>query len=143
VEWREWEEPNIEVIRQALSALGVRRVAELREYGPDFLLDLHLMAPQYTGAEGIWADESLSWIAYASHEGTVAFGGTLAESIEWTWPDLDAWSWTSWSDERWTGRASVGPPRTLTVAAPRQYVGKAIASRLVAATIGGNVPLVH
>jgi hypothetical protein len=94
-----WEEPNVEVIRRSLQALGVRRVAELRELGdPDHLLDLHLMAPKYTGAEGIWTDESLSWIAYASHEGTVAFGGTLAEGLERSWPDLDAWRWTTWSD---------------------------------------------
>jgi len=93
-----WEEPTVEAIRRTLSALGVARVVELREYGPEYLLDLHLMAPRYTGAEGVWADESLSWIAYASHEATVAFGGTLAVGLETTWPDLDAWRWTSWSN---------------------------------------------
>jgi hypothetical protein len=70
-------------------------VVELREYGAHYLLDVDLFAPRYTGAEGVWTDETLDWLAYASHEGTVAFGGTLALALPRIWP-LDEWRWTGW-----------------------------------------------
>jgi hypothetical protein len=40
-----------------------------------------LFSPQYTGAEGLWADARHDWVAYASHESTVAFGGALADAL--------------------------------------------------------------
>ncbi|NUT04363.1 MAG: hypothetical protein HOV76_12855 [Hamadaea sp.] len=77
-----WEEPTAALIRQVLHDLGARRVVELREGGPDYAIELSLMVPCYSGGtEGIWVDESLDWIAYASHEDTVAFGGTLADRL--------------------------------------------------------------
>jgi hypothetical protein len=72
-----WDGPGIDLVRQALTAKGGRRVAQLREYGVDHLLDVQLVAPRYTGAEGVWSEHTLDWIAFASHEGPVAFGGTL------------------------------------------------------------------
>ncbi|WP_330277891.1 hypothetical protein OG205_20795 [Lentzea sp. NBC_00516] len=36
----------------------------------------------------------LDWIAYASHESSVAFGGTLAERLRTSWP-----SWAPWRDQ--------------------------------------------
>lgn len=36
----------------------------------------------------------LTWVAYASHEGTVAFGGQLAAALPTLWPDLDRWRWS-------------------------------------------------
>ncbi|MEV6965557.1 hypothetical protein AB0M47_10600 [Hamadaea sp. NPDC051192] len=77
-----WEEPKAELIRQALRELGTQRVIELREGGQDLAIELSLMAPcYYGGEEAVWVDESLAWIAYASHEDTVAFGGTLADRL--------------------------------------------------------------
>jgi hypothetical protein len=79
-----WDDKVVARLHRTLRSLGARRVVELREFrdfGGDCLLDLPLFAPRYNGAEGMWTDESLDWLAYASHEGTVAFGGTLAERI--------------------------------------------------------------
>ncbi len=87
------EEPNLERFRAVLHRCGAERVIELREYGPDYELDVSLAVPEYAGAEGIWCDESLSWIAYASHEGTVSFGGTVADGLATAWSDIDAWRW--------------------------------------------------
>lgn len=90
-----WDGPGVDMVRQVLHELGRRRVVELREYGADYLLDIDLHAPRYTGAEGMWTDETLDWLAYASHEGTVAFGGTLALALPKIW-SLDEWRWTGW-----------------------------------------------
>ncbi|MFC7244188.1 hypothetical protein ACFQO7_17075 [Catellatospora aurea] len=89
-----WEEPVVDAFRHALDRLGVRRVIELREYGPEYAVEVNLTAPRYTGAEGVWSDESSSWIAYASHEGTVAFGGTLVPVLEQVWPGVNSRRWT-------------------------------------------------
>lgn len=90
-----WDEQAVSHVRAALRSAGAGRVTELREYGEDYLIDVDLVAPRYTGAEGVWSDDTLTWIAYASHEGTVAFGGHLATALTTTWPDLDRWRWTS------------------------------------------------
>jgi hypothetical protein len=76
-----------------LHELGGRRVTELREDGLDYLLDVE-NAPRHTGVEGVWSDNTLSWIAYASHEGTVALGGRLAVSLNTTWADLYRRRWS-------------------------------------------------
>ncbi|PWK84672.1 hypothetical protein C8D88_108288 [Lentzea atacamensis] len=62
-------------------------------------LDLDLFEPVYTGAEGVWTDDTLDWIAYASHESSVAFAGTLADRLRATWTDPDDWSWVPWWDQ--------------------------------------------
>jgi hypothetical protein len=80
-------------VRQALQAVGARRVVELREYGADYLLDLDLLVPTYNLAEGVWSDNGLDWVAYASHEGTVSFGGVLASTLPSVWKNLDDWRW--------------------------------------------------
>ncbi|MEU4642492.1 hypothetical protein [Micromonospora sp. NPDC023814] len=91
-----WDEQGAARVRQVLQDAGGRRVAELREYGADYLVDLDLFVPRYTGAEGVWSDNSLAWIAYASHEGTVAFGGLLATALTARWLDVRRWHWSGW-----------------------------------------------
>jgi hypothetical protein len=91
-----WEDEGTARVREVLRGAGSQRVTELREYGPDYLLDHELFAPRYTGAEGVWSDNSLAWIAYASHEGTVAFGGLLATELTARWPDIRRWHWAGW-----------------------------------------------
>ena len=89
-----WDEPEaVTHVRTALRAAGGGRVTELREHGEDYLVDIDLVAPRYTGAEGVWSDDTLTWITYASHEGTVAFGGHLATALPACWPDLERWRW--------------------------------------------------
>ncbi|BCJ75197.1 hypothetical protein CS0771_47410 [Catellatospora sp. IY07-71] len=88
-----WEDDGVDQVRRVLRELARPRVVELREYGADYLLDVEIFAPRYTGSEGLWTDEHHDWIAYASHEGTVAFGGVLAARLAATWPEADSWRW--------------------------------------------------
>jgi len=87
---------GVEAVRRAVRATGWQRVAELREDGTGHLLDVDLFTPHYNGAEGLWCDAGLDWIAYASHEGTVAFGGILATAVPANWPDVERWRWHGW-----------------------------------------------
>lgn len=92
-----WDRQGVARVRTALRDMGGLRVAELREYGvADYLLDIELFAPTFYGAEGVWSDGSLGWIAFASHEGTVAFGGLLASVLSATWRNLEEWRWSGW-----------------------------------------------
>lgn len=83
-----WDERGIAHVRAGLAHMGSCRVTELREYGADYLVDIEMFAPRCTGAEGVWSDDTLTWIAFASHEGTVAFGGRLAAALKAGWADL-------------------------------------------------------
>lgn len=95
-----WDAGGFERVHEALAATGLRRVVEIREHGdPSCLLDLDEFAPSYTGAEGIWTDDTLDWIAYASHESSVAFGGTLAERLRTSWAGLADWGWVAIWDQ--------------------------------------------
>lgn len=76
-----------------LAAREIRRVWELREYGPEYEQDVSLFAPTYNGAEGYWSSEDLDWIIYASHEGSITVGGWLLKSLNEAWP--------SWRDHLW------------------------------------------
>ena len=93
-----WEDDGIDQVRRVLRELGRPRVVELREYGADYLLGVDIFAPRYTGPEGFWSDEHHDWIAYASHEGTVAFGGALSGGLVTTWPEVDSWRWPGWQE---------------------------------------------
>ncbi|MEU7876542.1 hypothetical protein [Dactylosporangium sp. NPDC049140] len=92
------EGDGVDQVRRVLREMGRARVAELREgYGPDYLMDVELLVPRYSyGLEGFWLDEHHDWIAYASHEETVAFGGVLAVRLAATWPEVDSWRWPGW-----------------------------------------------
>ncbi|MEV0351087.1 hypothetical protein AB0H88_35340 [Nonomuraea sp. NPDC050680] len=90
-----WDEQGLAQVRAALRDMSGGRVTELREYGADYLVDVEMFAPQYTGAEGVWSDDTLTWIVFASHEGTVAFGGQLANALEAKWTELDRWRWSA------------------------------------------------
>lgn len=90
-----WDEQKLAQVRATLLEMNGGRVTELREYGADYLIDIEMFEPQYTGAEGVWSDGTLTWIAFASHEGTVAFGGRLAAALEAKWIDLDQWRWSA------------------------------------------------
>jgi len=63
-------------------------VWELRELETDTNkeIDLALLVPIYTGAEGYWTDASLGWLVYASHESSVTVAGeTLLPELQRRW----------------------------------------------------------
>jgi len=82
---RFWDDTVQAEVRRVLLDQGRRRIFELKEYGPEYLVDLDLFAPTYTGAEGIWTDQSADWIVYASHEDTTAFGGDIWAALPAEW----------------------------------------------------------
>jgi hypothetical protein len=73
------------------------RIYELREFGPSVITDTTEFVPTYNGAEGFWFDSSLNWVAYASHEGSVAFGGTIRATIESVSPELLDFPWQAFT----------------------------------------------
>jgi len=76
-----------------LSRHSVERVWELREYGPEYELEVSLFDPQYNGAEGYWSSGALDWIVYASHESSITVGGWLLEEVKVLWPAWQAHLW--------------------------------------------------
>lgn len=95
------EGPGTELVRAALRDMGLRRVVEILEHGgPGSLLDLDALELTYTNnSEGIWVDDTLDWIAHASYQNTVAFGGTLAARLRVSWPDVTDWTYVPCSDQ--------------------------------------------
>jgi hypothetical protein len=77
-----------------LVGIASERIYELREYGPSAMIARSEFLPVYTGAEGFWFDDSLTWLAYASHESSVAFAGTIRSNIEREWPEAADFPWT-------------------------------------------------
>src|SRR5207302_5010472 len=69
------KEVGSEKLRAILQNHGVERVLELREYGPEYELELSAFEPYYNGAEGYWCSEQMDWILYASHESSITIGG--------------------------------------------------------------------
>jgi hypothetical protein len=89
-----WDEQGLARARHALREVGDRRVYELCEDRIDYLVDVELFAPRYAASEAVWCDDGLTWVAYASHEGTVAFGGELAAALRRTWAGIEQWRWS-------------------------------------------------
>lgn len=82
-----------ERLQGILRLRGVERVWEFREFGPEYEQDLSLFDPCYNGAEGYWSSDSLNWIVYASHEGSVTIGGWPLEEIKALWPTWASHVW--------------------------------------------------
>lgn len=62
------------------------RVYELRESGPDYLMDTDAVDPIYNGAEGYWTTADCQWVLYASHESSVTLAGSILDRIKTIWP---------------------------------------------------------
>jgi hypothetical protein len=76
-----------------LSTMGIERVWELREHGPEFVEDVELFDPQCTGAEGVWTSEGFDWVLYASHESSVTIAGKLLPVVQSMWPEWQLHRW--------------------------------------------------
>jgi len=82
-------------INDLLTSRGISRVWELREYGPEYDLDVSLFDPHYNGAEGYWSSGDLDWIVYSSHESSITVGGWLLVEIKARWPEWNQRIWDS------------------------------------------------
>jgi len=75
------------VFQAILGDHGLQSAFELREYGPEYELELALVVPSYNGAEGYWTAGEFDWLVYASHESTVTVAGDwLVRSVQQQWP---------------------------------------------------------
>lgn len=82
-----------EALLAILREHGVGRVYELLEWGAAYELDLELMEPYYFPQRHFF-DASLSWVFFASHEGTIGLGGEwLIERVRTLHPDWELPSW--------------------------------------------------
>jgi hypothetical protein len=70
-----------ERIGRFFSDNAVARVIELREFGEGYELDASAAVLSYTDGEGFWTAAGGDWIVYCSHEGTITFGGKIADEI--------------------------------------------------------------
>jgi len=74
-------------LQEILAETGIKRLWELREYGPEYEIDLTLLEPIYNGAEGFWTADAMDWLLYASHESTLTLSGTwLVSRVQAAWP---------------------------------------------------------
>lgn len=75
------------VFQSILNGHGVERAFELREYGPEYELDVSLLIPSYSGAEGYWTAGDSDWLVYASHEASITVAGDwLVRAVQQQWP---------------------------------------------------------
>lgn len=72
----------------------VEQVIEFLETGETFNIQVSNLYPYYgyngdlPGREGFWTSHKMDWIIYASHEGTIAFGGEwLVKGLKLLWSD--------------------------------------------------------
>jgi hypothetical protein len=70
-----------ERLRSILAERRITRVWELREYGPEYELDVSAFEPRYYGAEGFWTSPALDWLVYASHEDSISVGGWVLDEV--------------------------------------------------------------
>jgi hypothetical protein len=81
-------EIGIEILRSMLAGCGIKRVWELREYGPEYEIDINAFDPSYgDGGEGYWFTSEFNWIIYASHEGTITFNGWIKDAVNKIYKD--------------------------------------------------------
>ena len=86
------------LLQQILRRHGVGHVWELREFGPEYELDLDTLDPTYNGAEGYWTSDDMAWLLYASHESSITVAGEwLIAAVKEAWPNWEQHIYTDWS----------------------------------------------
>ncbi|MNB85398.1 hypothetical protein D3C75_323020 [compost metagenome] len=95
-------EVGIEALKAILSAQGIRRIFELREFdhSPEYQLDIEGFNPAYTiNGEGYWFSADMDWVIYASHENSITIAGEwLLDGIKKIWPGWEERRWLDWQE---------------------------------------------
>jgi hypothetical protein len=89
-EYIEDKEDKILFLISKLKKLGNNKIFEMHEDRLIYSIDISSLDPCYDGRflERFWFSEQMDWIIYASHEGTITFGGaTLIELLKEEWTD--------------------------------------------------------
>ncbi len=85
----------------ALQRLGVERVWELSESGPEYEvvpeyeMAVELFDPRCTGIESWWTAAAYNWLVYASHESSITVAGVLLDEVKRIWPQWEENLWKS------------------------------------------------
>lgn len=87
--------PATQAVRSTLRTLGLERVIELREYGPEYEIAVEWLMPTYNGAEGFFTAGQCEWLIYASHESVTALGGSVVAPFKAAWPEWREAHWAS------------------------------------------------
>ena len=83
-------------LHATLAGQGVEHVYELLEGGRAYTMKLTDLYPRYGGDEGFWCSDAMDWIVYASHESSIAVGGSwLVPAVKAAWPEWKQYVWTS------------------------------------------------
>ncbi|PUA36422.1 hypothetical protein C8Z91_23735 [Paenibacillus elgii] len=89
-------EEKLKAIITLLKQHGEEQVIEFLESGHTFYMRVSNLYPYYcyngdfTGGEGFWTSQKMDWIIYASHEGTITFGGEwLVKGLKLLWSDWE------------------------------------------------------
>ena len=86
-------------LAQAIAQHAHGRLLELREWGTAYELDLVCASFTYNGAEGFWTQPDISWMAQASHESSITFGGEwLLQAMKAALPEFDRYIYRGWDD---------------------------------------------
>ncbi|NOU89756.1 hypothetical protein GC102_28985 [Paenibacillus sp. LMG 31460] len=82
-----------EFILTVLKEHGIEQIYEFLETGETYRIQISDLHPFYgyygaIGGEGFWCSDKMDWIIYASHEGTITFGGEwLVSKLKSVWID--------------------------------------------------------
>ena len=87
-----FEKIGTEGIQALLFARDLNRIFELKEYGPEFEIDISLIEVSYGGCESFWFSGEMDWIVLSHHHGYIGVGGSLLEEIAVVWPTWKEWA---------------------------------------------------
>jgi len=88
------------VLQGTLRQHGVAHVWELREFGPEYEIDLDDLEPASNGAEGYWTAGDMDWLVYASHESSITVAGAwLIAALKGVWPAWEQHPYMGWNYE--------------------------------------------
>jgi hypothetical protein len=100
-------EIGFNALRAILSAHGIGRIFELREFehSPEYQLDVEGFNPVYTlNGEGYWFSAEMDWVIYASHENSITIAGEwLLAEIKKIWPGWEERRWLDWQERQRRG----------------------------------------
>ena len=86
--------------RRILADRGINRVWELREWEPDYEIDLELLDPVHAEVEQYYTSRELDWLVYVSHESSITFAGAwLIKAVQDAWPNWEQRLYTGWDYE--------------------------------------------
>lgn len=86
-------ETKVSDIQNLLLKQNNNQVFEMHEDRSVFVVETNSLDPSYDGRYGerFWFNEDMNWIIYASHEGSIAFGGReLIYSLKGKWQDWES-----------------------------------------------------